>query len=70
MGRTVKQFHLLDNTGDNVEVTIACAVQALNIYYVNDFNRKWKLEQKFKKINIWSFGAGMINYPFVYWSDI
>ena len=29
-----KTVHLLDNTGDNVEVTVACAVQALNIYYV------------------------------------
>ena len=26
---TVKQFHLLDNTEDKVEVTVACAVQAL-----------------------------------------
>ena len=63
---TVKQFHLLDNTEDKVEVTIACAVQALNIYYVPDFI-KWKLEQNFKKINIWPLGAGMINYHFVYW---
>ena len=63
---TVKQFHLLDNTEDKVEVTVACAVQALNIYYVPDFI-KWKLAQNFKKINIWPFGAGMINYHFVYW---
>ena len=47
---TVKQFHLLDNTGPNVEVTVACAVQALNIYYLPDFV-KWKIEQNFKKIN-------------------
>ena len=40
---TVKQFHLLDNTEDKVEVTIACAVQALNIYYVPDFI-KWKFD--------------------------
>ena len=63
---TVKQFHLLDNTEDKVEVTTACAVQALNIYYVPDFI-KWKLEQNFKKVNIWPFGAGMLNYHFVYW---
>ena len=62
---TVKMFHLLDNTGPNVEVTVACAVQALNIYYLPDFI-KWKLEQKFKKINMWPLGAGMINYHFVY----
>ena len=63
---TVKQFHLLDNTEDKVEVTVACAVQALNIHYIPDFI-KWKLAQNFKKINIWPFGAGMINYHFVYW---
>jgi hypothetical protein len=63
---TVKQFHLLDNTDSKVEVTTACAVQALNIYYIPDFI-KWKLEQQFKKVNKWPFGAGMINYHFVYW---
>jgi hypothetical protein len=56
---------LLDNTGPNVEVTVACAVQALNIYYLPDFV-KWKIEQNFKKINLWPLGAGMINYHFVY----
>lgn len=62
---TVKMFHVLDNTGPNVEVTVACAVQALNIYYLPDFV-KWKIEQNFKKINLWPLGAGMINYHFVY----
>tara|TARA_Y100001973_G_C5169544_1_gene318201 strand:- start:652 stop:1590 length:939 start_codon:yes stop_codon:yes gene_type:complete len=61
----VKQMHLLDNTDDNVEVTLACAVQALNIYYIPDFI-KWKLDEGFKKINMWPFGAGAINYHFVY----
>ena len=64
--RTAEVFHILDTkTSDNVEVTVACAVQALNIYYIPDFI-KWKLEQKFKKINMWPFGAGGINYHFVY----
>lgn len=63
--RTEEVFHILDNTPNNVEVTVACAVQALNIYYVPDFI-KWKLEQGFKKINMWPFGAGGINYHFVY----
>lgn len=61
----VKQMHLLDNTDNNVEVTIACAVQALNVFYLPDFI-KWKLNQGFKKINMWPFGAGGINYHFVY----
>ena len=64
--RTEQVFHLLDTeTSNNVEVTIACAVQALNIYYIPDFI-KWKLTQKFNKINMWPFGAGGVNYHFVY----
>lgn len=64
--RTEEVFHILDKeTSDNVEVTIACAVQALNIYYLPDF-LKWKLTQGFKKINMFPFGAGGINYHFVY----
>ena len=64
--RQSQVFHILDNyTSNNVEVTIACAVQALNIYYVPDLI-KWKLNQGFKKINMWPFGAGGVNYHFVY----
>jgi hypothetical protein len=64
--RTEEVFHILDTqTTDNVEITIACAVQALNIYYVPDFI-KWKLEQGFRKINMWPFGAGGVNCHFVY----
>lgn len=65
--RTEEVFHILDtHTSDNVEVTIACAVNALNIYYIPDFI-KWKLQQNFKKINMWPLGAGGINHHFVYW---
>ena len=64
--RQEEVFHILDNdTPNNTEVTVACAVQALNIYYLPDFV-KWKIEQNFKKINLWPLGAGMINYHFVY----
>jgi hypothetical protein len=64
--RTEEVFHILDkDTSNNVEVTVACAVNALNIYYVPDFI-KWKLNQGFNKINMWPFGAGAINYHFVY----
>ena len=62
---TVKQFHLLDNTGPNVEITVACAVNALNIMYIPEFVQ-WKLEQGFKKINDWPLGAGLINWHMVY----
>jgi len=62
----VKQFHVLDEeTPNNVEITVACAVQLLNIHNVPDLI-KWKLEQRFKKINRWPFGAGLINFHFVY----
>ena len=64
--RTEEVFHILDQkTTDNVEVTIACAVQALNVFYLPDFLR-WKLTQGFKKVNMFPFGAGGINYHFVY----
>ena len=64
--RNEEVFRILDEqTGNNTEVTIACAVQALNIFYIPDF-LKWKLNFGFKKINMWPFGAGGINYHFVY----
>jgi MoaA/NifB/PqqE/SkfB family radical SAM enzyme len=61
----MKQLNRLDNTGPNVEVTIAVAVQMLNIYYMPDMI-KWKLEQNFKKINPWPLGGGLINFHLVY----
>lgn len=65
--RTEEVFHILDNeTSDNVEITIACAVNALNLYYMPDFI-KWKMEKKFRKVNMWPFGAGTVNSHFVYW---
>ena len=64
--RQKEVFHILDKeTSNNVEITVACAVQALNIYYIPDLI-KWKLEQNFNKINMWPFGAGGVNYHFVY----
>lgn len=60
-----KNLRLLDNTDSKIEVTIACAVQMLNMFYIPDFI-KWKLAQNYKKINPWPLGAGLINYHFVY----
>ena len=63
----VRQIWKLNNdTTDNVEVTLACAVNALNIYYLPDFF-KWKLEQGFTKVNMWPFSGGGVNTHFVYW---
>lgn len=60
-----KKLRKLDHTSEHIEVTIACAVQVLNMYYIPDFI-KWKLEQNYKNINSWPLGAGLINYHFVY----
>jgi len=59
-------FHILDNTPDNVEVTTATTIMALNIAYIPEFI-KWKVQQNFKKINKWPLGAGGINMHFAYW---
>jgi hypothetical protein len=65
--RTEEVFHILDTqTTDNVEITLACAVNVLNIFYMTDYIR-WKIEKNFKKINMWPFGAGGVNCHLVYW---
>ena len=61
----VQNLHKLDQTDDNIEVTVACTAQMLNMYYIPDFIQ-WKMEQGFKKINPWPLGAGLINYHFLY----
>lgn len=60
----VKNLHKLDDTPDNIIVNIACAVQALNVLYLNEF-ATWKLDQGFKKINK-DNGAGIIGSHLVY----
>lgn len=60
-----KKLRELDESPDNIEILIACAVQALNIYYLPDMV-KWKLEQGYKKINPWPIGGGLINTHLVY----
>lgn len=63
--RIEAQLRRFDQTPENIEVTVACAVQALNIYYIPDFI-KWKLEQNYRRINEWPLGAGLINFHLVY----
>jgi len=63
--KVVRNLNRIDDTDDHIEVTIACAVQVLNIYYIPDLIR-WKLEQNFKKVNPPEFGAGLVNFHFVY----
>jgi organic radical activating enzyme len=54
----VKNLHKLDNTPDNIHVSIATAIQVLNIKHLPDFAR-WKIEQKFRKINLQNVMEGM-----------
>ena len=56
----------MDETGPNVIVNIASAVQLLNVPYMAEF-ADWKLEQNFKKINRPPFGAGIIGTHLVYY---
>lgn len=54
----VKNLHILDNTPSNIEVSIATAIQILNIKHLPEF-AKWKIQQKFKKINLEHISAGI-----------
>lgn len=61
---------LLDQTPDNIHVSIACAVQILNIKHIVDF-AKWKLSKNYKKINKYQLdeyeaGGGIISLHLLY----
>ncbi len=47
----VKNLTILDNAPSNIETTIACAVQILNIKHIPEFI-KWKVTSGFKRINL------------------
>jgi pyruvate-formate lyase-activating enzyme len=67
----VKNLHRLDNTPDNIQVSIATAIQILNIKHLPEF-AKWKIQQKFKKINLQNVmegmeaGGGILNMHLLY----
>ncbi len=62
---------LLDNTSDNIDVTIATCLSILNIKHLPDFV-KWKINKKYKKINTRKnkegliIGGGLVNIHLVY----
>lgn len=63
-------LHLLDNTPDNIHISLATAVQIFNIKHLPDFI-KWKIQNKFKKINIGTIGGvlmggGLVNMHLVH----
>jgi sulfatase maturation enzyme AslB (radical SAM superfamily) len=67
----VKNLHRLDNTPDNIQVSIATAIQILNIKHLPDFAR-WKIQQNFRKINFQNVmegmeaGGGIVNMHLLY----
>lgn len=61
---------LLDNTPDNINISIACAVQIFNIKHVVEF-AKWKIQKNFKKINNYynhgyQVGGGILSMHMLY----
>ena len=61
---------ILDNTPENINISIACAVQALNIKHITEF-AKWKISKKYKKINQYKshgyeIGGGIISLHMLY----
>jgi organic radical activating enzyme len=67
----VQNLHKLDNTPSNIQVSIATAIQILNIKHLPDFAR-WKVEQNFKKVNFENVtggieaGGGIFNMHLLY----
>ena len=66
-----RNLHRLDNTPGNIQVSIATAIQILNIKHLPDFAR-WKINQKFKKVNFENVtggieaGGGIFNMHLLY----
>jgi organic radical activating enzyme len=66
-----KNLHRLDNTPDNIHVSIATAIQILNIKTLPEL-AKWKIEQNFKKVNFSNVtggieaGGGIVNMHLLY----
>jgi len=67
----VQNLHKLDNTPNNIQVSIATAIQILNIKHLPEF-AKWKITENFKKINFENVtggieaGGGIFNMHLLY----
>ena len=67
----VQNLHKLDNTPDNIQVSIATAIQILNIKNLPEL-AKWKITQNFKKVNFENVtggiqaGGGIVNMHLLY----
>ena len=66
-----KTLHMLDNSPDNIHVSLATAIQIFNIKHLPDF-MKWKVESNFKKVNVSNsyggiqMGGGLVNMHLLY----
>ena len=65
-----RTLHMLDNTPDNIHVSMATAVQIFNIKHIPDFI-KWKVNSNFKKMNVgrvhnMPMGGGLVNAHLVH----
>jgi hypothetical protein len=66
-----KNLRILDETPDNIQTSIATAIQVLNIKNLPDFV-KWKINSKFRKLNVGlvpggtQMGGGLINMHLLY----
>jgi organic radical activating enzyme len=66
-----KNLKMLDETPDNIQTSIATAIQIFNIKHLPDFV-KWKIGLKFKKLNLGDvpggvqMGGGLINMHLLY----
>jgi organic radical activating enzyme len=66
-----RNLHKLDNTPDNIQVSIATAIQILNIKTLPEL-AKWKIQQNFKKVNFENVtggieaGGGIVNMHLLY----
>ena len=66
-----RNLHKLDNTPNNIQVSIATAIQILNIKHLPELV-KWKIQQNFKKVNFENVtggiqaGGGIVNMHLLY----
>jgi hypothetical protein len=66
-----RNLRKLDNTPDNIQVSIATAIQILNIKHLPEL-AKWKIQQNFKKVNFENVtggieaGGGIVNMHLLY----
>lgn len=66
-----KNLKMLDDTPPNIQISIATAIQILNIKHLPDLAR-WKINQNFKKVNFENItggiqaGGGIVNMHLLY----